>query len=87
VEPRKIEALAHVYITGVAASHSHGSSSHAGWGPDSSHSLAVSDAGAVFSWGCGRDSRLGHGSSDDVHLPKLIERLARVRIASVSAGA
>lgn len=86
LEPRKIEALAHVYVIGVAASSSHGGG-QGSWAHDSSHSLAVSDAGAVFSWGSGKDSRLGHGTSDDQPVPKQIERLDRIRIASVCAGA
>ncbi|EOD04415.1 hypothetical protein EMIHUDRAFT_453905 [Emiliania huxleyi CCMP1516] len=76
------KALAGVRVVMVAASPSHG-----GWGLDYSHSLAVADDGAVFSWGAGKDdSRLGHGSSNDVHTPRRIDALKKQRIASVAAG-
>ena len=37
-----------------------------------SHSIAVTSAGAVFTWGCGTFGRLGHGSHCDEYLPKQV---------------
>lgn len=37
-----------------------------------SHSMAVAEDGAVFSWGCGTFGRLGHGSHCDEYLPKQV---------------
>ena len=51
----------------------------------SSHTLAVTRAGAVFSWGSGAFGRLGHGSDADVRIPRQIE-FKRKRIAKVSCG-
>ena len=52
------------------------------------HSLVLSDAGAVFSFGCGREGQLGHGTNDNDHTtPTHIEALRGVRIGAISAGA
>ncbi len=51
----------------------------------SSHTLAVTRAGAVFSWGSGAFGRLGHGSDADVRIPRQVE-FKRKRIARVSCG-
>jgi len=39
------------------------------------HALALGADGSVFSWGSGRNGRLGHGSEADCKTPKLIEAL------------
>lgn len=56
----------------------------AGW----AHSLAVTNHGAVFSWGCGVDGRLGHGSHANQFLPKQIRALAapELPVVQVAAG-
>lgn len=36
------------------------------------HSLAITESGKVFSWGCGIYGRLGHGSHCDEFLPKQV---------------
>ena len=55
-----------------------------GWG----FSLAVTDAGAVFSFGYSREGELGHGSLASVVLPRHIEILAQTgrRFVAVAAG-
>mmetsp|Transcript_17752 Transcript_17752/g.24697 ORF Transcript_17752/g.24697 Transcript_17752/m.24697 type:complete len:915 (+) Transcript_17752:33-2777(+) len=52
----------------------------------SSHSLFLTDEYQVFSCGSGSFGRLGHGTKDDVHTPKLIENLALQKIIHISAG-
>ena len=53
-----------------------------------SHSIAVTECGAVFTWGCGVYGRLGHGSHCDESLPKQVKSLALqdLKIVSVTAG-
>lgn len=81
VEPRRVTLAA--FAVGVAAS----PSAHGRFGLELSHSLALTDEGDVYSWGAGRDARLGHGDSDDQWLPKRVELLRRACITSVAAGA
>ena len=50
------------------------------------HSLALT-AGAVWSWGCAVEGRLGHGNQQEQLLPKNIQALAGQRVVAVSAGA
>lgn len=53
-----------------------------------SHSLAVTASGGVFSWGCGTNGRLGHGSHCDEHKPRQIQVLTMsgVHVTSLAAG-
>jgi hypothetical protein len=53
-----------------------------------SHSLCVTKDGAVFSWGCGADGRLGHGSHSDEMLPRQVRAMASetLRVSAVAAG-
>ena len=51
----------------------------------SSHTLVVCDKGHVFSWGSGAFGKLGHGSDEDIRIPKQVE-FKRKRIARVSCG-
>ena len=50
------------------------------------HALALSDTGAVFSWGAGGDGRLGHGHARHVSAPKRIAALKERRVRSIAAG-
>lgn len=47
------------------------------------HMLALSDAGAVYSWGCGKNGRLGHGSAKDEPQPRRVSSLG-VRALAVA---
>eukprot|EP00762_Andalucia_godoyi_P006193 ANDGO_01657.mRNA.1 hypothetical protein len=59
------------------------------------HALAVDEAGQVFSWGCGRNGRLGHGDLHPRICPSRIEFFAKLlatkehehRVREVSCGA
>jgi hypothetical protein len=70
--PQPVTALAGVRIATVAAG--------------VSYTLAVSEAGEVFSFGTGEFGRLGHGDELDVELPKQIEALRGVDVLTVAAG-
>ena len=58
------------------------------------HSLAVSEEGEVFSWGCGGQGRLGHGASKGMSWlqqqseaqPRVVNSLEGTPIASAAAG-
>ena len=70
--PKKVEALAGQRVVAVSAG--------------SSHSLAITADGAVWSWGGGDEGRLGHGDQQNQLLPKKVEAFADQRVLAVSAG-
>jgi len=72
--PKRVEALSQERVVGVALGRG--------------FTLAVTDAGAVFSFGYGDEGELGHGSSASVVLPRHIEILAQAgrRFVAVAAG-
>ena len=51
----------------------------------SSHTLAVSISGHVYSWGSGAFGKLGHGDEQNVRIPRQVE-FKRKRIARVACG-
>jgi alpha-tubulin suppressor-like RCC1 family protein len=50
------------------------------------HSLVLTEAGAVLSFGVGAHGRLGHGDEEQQRMPKVIEALRSERVAAVAAG-
>lgn len=44
------------------------------------------DNGTLFSWGSGNHGALGHGSTEDVADPKLVESLSSVVVSEISCG-
>lgn len=56
-------------------------------GAGDSHVLAVTDEGAVYSWGVGFYGCLGHGDEAHSYVPKLIEALSGNCIQHVTGGA
>jgi hypothetical protein len=51
------------------------------------HVLAVSNGGATYSWGCGLENQLGHGSSIEKEpYPRIIRTLEGTPIANVACG-
>ncbi|KAG7391723.1 hypothetical protein PHYPSEUDO_003798 [Phytophthora pseudosyringae] len=50
------------------------------------HSAAVSGDGALYSWGSGRDGKLGTGSLDDEDAPVAVHALGSVKVARVECG-
>lgn len=47
-----------------------------------SHSAAITVHGELFTWGKGRYGRLGHGDTEDRHVPKLVSGNLDINIAS-----
>ncbi|EGZ23431.1 hypothetical protein PHYSODRAFT_258036 [Phytophthora sojae] len=50
------------------------------------HSLAITDAGELYTWGSGEDGRLGHGDMRDRAVPRKVMSLLRESVASASCG-
>jgi alpha-tubulin suppressor-like RCC1 family protein len=50
------------------------------------HTLVLTEAGAVLSFGYGGEGRLGHGNTENQLAPKVIEALRDERVVAVSAG-
>ena len=51
------------------------------------HTLACTDAGEVFAWGCNRDGRLGVPGCDTAATPRRVSSLAgRVRVVALAAA-
>ena len=71
--PTRIEALEGERVSAVAV------------GDD--HALAVTERGALLTWGYGVDGRLGHGDGEARLLPCIVEAfVGAVRVAAVAAG-
>ena len=70
--PKLIEALQDVKVVVVEAG--------------VSHSIAVTDDGQVYSWGCGKTGELGHRNMLDQFTPKRIEALQGLRVVGAKAG-
>ena len=50
------------------------------------HSLALTEAGRVYTWGYGAAGRLGHGGFQERYTPALVESLRDIRVVAVAAG-
>ena len=50
------------------------------------HSVCITNKRKIFTWGCGKQGRLGHGNEEDVLLPTEIPMLSNMRVVQVSAG-
>eukprot|EP00747_Dinoflagellata_sp_TGD_P215221 gnl/TRDRNA2_/TRDRNA2_87937_c0_seq2.p1 gnl/TRDRNA2_/TRDRNA2_87937_c0~~gnl/TRDRNA2_/TRDRNA2_87937_c0_seq2.p1 ORF type:complete len:359 (-),score=23.74 gnl/TRDRNA2_/TRDRNA2_87937_c0_seq2:53-1129(-) len=70
--PTVIQSLKTVRICGIEA------------GAD--HSMALAEDGAVYSWGCGRLGRLGHGDQLRQLYPRTVSALQSIRISYIAAG-
>jgi len=70
--PKKVGAFAGQHVLAVSAG--------------STHSLALTADGAVWSWGSGAYGQLGHGDQQDQWQPKKVEAFAGRRVVAVSAG-
>lgn len=51
------------------------------------HTLVLTDAGAVYSWGRGRWGQTGHDATTDIMYPRQVAALAGARVVHISAGA
>ena len=70
--PRLIAKLRHVSVIQLAA------------GPD--HVLARSTSGQLFSWGSGKNGKLGHGDFLDRHHPEMVAFYKLFEVEWCSAG-
>ena len=50
------------------------------------YTIALTEAGQVFSWGMGESGCLGHGNQQGLHTPKLVEVLQAMRVVGVAAS-
>ena len=50
------------------------------------HSLAIDSNQIIYSWGSGKNGRLGHDNEKDQHYPKAIESISNNKIIYCSAG-
>ena len=50
------------------------------------HCLAVSKSGSLFSWGTGRNGRLGHGTTVDSMLPVYVAAFKGKKVIQVACG-
>ena len=50
------------------------------------HSVAVTSDGRVFTWGWGVHGQLGHGNTENMHVPTLVISLLGTVISHISAG-
>ena len=48
------------------------------------HTLAVSDDGQLWAWGCNKHGQLGHGSTSNVLVPSLVEGFARASLVGAA---
>jgi len=72
LQPRKCKTHHSVRIRQASAWHS--------------HSLAVSDTGRLYSFGCGVRGRLGHGNENTEKKPKKVQALKNTPIQFAAAG-
>ena len=70
--PRPVQSLLQTPIVQVAC----------GW----QHTMALTNQGKVYSWGYGEDGQLGHGDSDDIATPELIQSFSNITIDTIACG-
>ncbi|CDF41037.1 unnamed protein product [Chondrus crispus] len=72
LRPRLIEGLEGLMVVGISSG--------------DRHSAAVTNMGAVYTWGCGSDGQCGHCVFRDVVRPKLVEHLVGKSVVDVKCG-
>ena len=70
--PRLVKALAGKKVVGAAAGYN--------------HTAVWTEAGELFTCGCGGAGKLGHGGEDNERVPKLVEALAGIEVASATVS-
>jgi alpha-tubulin suppressor-like RCC1 family protein len=50
------------------------------------HSMAATDEGQLYTWGCGESGQLGHGDRNNCFVPRLVEALEGQRVTEVATG-
>ena len=70
--PKNVSALAAMHVTHISAGRA--------------HSLAVTEQGALYTWGCGKDGKLGHGGVEAEWLPRRVSSMLTVSVIQASCG-
>jgi hypothetical protein len=70
--PKHMNSLAAVHVTHISAGRA--------------HSLALTQEGAVYTWGCGKDGKLGHSGTEAEWLPRRVSSLLSVQVIQASCG-
>ena len=70
--PKAVSALAAMHVTHIGASRA--------------HSLAITEEGSLYTWGCGKDGKLGHGGSEPEWLPRRVSSTLTVHIVQAACG-
>ena len=71
-QPRQLRMLSEAFVVHIAAG--------------KEHSAAVSDIGALWTWGAGDHGKTGHGDSQDRFLPCLVKSMQKEKVVCISAG-
>ncbi|OII76156.1 regulator of chromosome condensation family protein [Cryptosporidium andersoni] len=50
------------------------------------HTACLTDLNKAYTWGLGMQGRLGHGDTNDIYTPKLIESLAGLSVRNIVCG-
>lgn len=72
LRPKVVEGLLGLMVVGISSG--------------DRHSAAVTNTGAVYTWGCGSDGQCGHGTFGDAGRPKLVEGLIGKFVVDVKCG-
>jgi alpha-tubulin suppressor-like RCC1 family protein len=72
LSPTPIAALAGLVVTAMSSG--------------DRHSAAVTNVGALYTWGCGIDGQCGHGTIRDTPRPRFVAALAHVSVVAVHCG-
>ena len=70
--PKSLSALASMHVSHISAGRA--------------HSLAVTEQGALYTWGCGKDGKLGHGGVEAEWLPRRVSSMLTVEVVQASCG-
>jgi len=73
LSPRRVDALAAQRVIGIACG--------------DFHSLALTSANEVYTWGCGSSGELGHGAPEHQTLPRRMAGMDGLTLTFASCGA
>lgn len=72
LEPTVVGSLRQVRMRTVSAGHV--------------HTVAVSELGRCYTFGCGKEGRLGHGDEEPRYAPKVVQALENIPVVAAAAG-
>ncbi len=50
------------------------------------HSMALTNTGMLWTWGCGENGQLGHGNDEHVTVPKLVQSILGAVVGHIACG-